>query len=127
MTSGEIQLLDQRPVRLHRRGREAAQAEVPGPVAQGRQLEQPPRQRRVRRPHPDLGRHQAGPAVRVPVQGRRKAAAEHAGKLLGLAPDDVTRARIGDLIARAKRGAPLPDIGTVSSASAWTWTPASPA
>ena len=64
---------------------------------------------------------------RVPVTGgskqvkrygysSRKAAeqaAQHAGKLLDLAPDDATRARIGDLIAAAKRGAPLPAIEDV--------------
>ncbi len=37
-----------------------------------------------------------------------KAAAEHAGKLLGLGPDDATRNKIGDMIAAAKRGTPLP-------------------
>jgi len=37
-----------------------------------------------------------------------KNAAEHIGKLLDLGTDDATRARIGDMIAAAKRGAPLP-------------------
>ncbi len=42
-----------------------------------------------------------------------KAAAEHCGKLLDLAADDATRARIGDLIAAARRGAPLPAVEDV--------------
>lgn len=48
-----------------------------------------------------------------PSRAKAQAAAEHVGKLLGLAPDDITRARIGDLIAAAKRGAPLPAIEDV--------------
>jgi hypothetical protein len=40
-------------------------------------------------------------------------AAEHAGRLLDLAPDEITRAKIGDLIIEAKRGAPLPAVEDV--------------
>jgi integrase len=42
-----------------------------------------------------------------------KAGADHAGKLLDLAPDDMTRAKVGDLIAGTKRGAPLPSAEDV--------------
>jgi hypothetical protein len=42
------------------------------------------------------------------------AAAQHAGKLLGLATDETTRKRIGDMIATAKRGAPLPSAEDVA-------------
>jgi integrase len=42
-----------------------------------------------------------------------EADAGHAGKLLDLAADDLTRARIGDMIAAVKRGAPLPAIEDV--------------
>ena len=48
-----------------------------------------------------------------PSKAAAKAAAEHASALLGLAADEMTRARIGDLIYAARRGAPLPDTGTV--------------
>jgi integrase len=40
-------------------------------------------------------------------------AADHAGKLLDLAADDATRAKIGDLIAGTKRGTPLPSVEDV--------------
>ncbi len=43
-----------------------------------------------------------------PSKSAAGTAAEHAGKLLDLAPDDVTRRRIGDMIAATKRGAALP-------------------
>ena len=43
-----------------------------------------------------------------------EAVAEHAGKLLGLATDETTRKRIGDMIATAKRGAPLPSAEDVA-------------
>jgi len=92
--------------------------------------------RQLRQKCPDLWRKDgswnsrhgsAGFAARIPTSGgtrlvRRggypskaaaKAAAEHAGELLGLAGDDATRAKIGDMIARAKHGATLPDAGTV--------------
>lgn len=42
-----------------------------------------------------------------------KAAAEHVAKLLALAPDDATRAKIGDLIMVAKRGTPLQSVEDV--------------
>jgi integrase len=57
----------------------------------------------------------AGWAVRVPTSGgvklvkrfgyptKSEVAAEHAGKLLGLATDETTRKRVGDMIATAKR------------------------
>jgi integrase len=48
-----------------------------------------------------------------PSKAAASADAEHAGKLLGLAPDDATRARIGDLIAGTKRGAALPAVEDV--------------
>jgi integrase len=41
-------------------------------------------------------------------------AAQHAGKLLGLATDEITRKRIGDMIATAKRGVPLPSAEDVA-------------
>src|SRR5271157_673899 len=41
------------------------------------------------------------------------AAAGHAGRLLDLAPDEATRAKIGDLIVSARRGAPLPAVEDV--------------
>jgi hypothetical protein len=44
-----------------------------------------------------------------PSKAAAETAAKAAGELLDLAADDATRARIGDLIAAAKRGAPLPD------------------
>ena len=43
-----------------------------------------------------------------------EAAAQHAGKLLDLATDETTRKRIGDMIATAKRGAPLPSAEDVA-------------
>jgi hypothetical protein len=63
-----------------------------------------------------------GWAARIPVTGGIKqikrygygstkdaeADAGHAGKLLGLATDDITRARIGDLIASWSRSRPPP-------------------
>jgi integrase len=88
------------------------------------------------------GRHgSAGFACRVPTSsGVRlvkrfgygsKAAAEtaarHVGALLELAGDDTaTRARIGDLIAAAKRGAPLPALADVRRRLALGTDPASP-
>lgn len=75
------------------------------------------------------GRHgSAGWAARVPTSGGVKlvkrfgyatkteaeAAAQHAGKLLDLATDETTRKRIGDMIATAKRGAPLPSTEDVA-------------
>jgi hypothetical protein len=41
-------------------------------------------------------------------------AAQHAGKLLGLATDETTRKRIGDMMVTAKRGAPLPSAEDVA-------------
>ena len=41
------------------------------------------------------------------------AAAEQAGRLLGLAPDEATRAKIGDMVAGTRRGAPLPAVEDV--------------
>jgi hypothetical protein len=69
----------------------------------------------------------AGWAARIPTTEGTKAvkrygyeskknaeqAAQHVGKLLDLAPDEVTRARIGDLITGTKRGAPLPAVEDV--------------
>jgi integrase len=49
-----------------------------------------------------------------PSKKAAETAAGHAGKLLGLGTDDTTRARIGDLIAAAKRGAPLPSVEDVA-------------
>ena len=43
-----------------------------------------------------------------PTKAAADEAGRHEGKLLGLATDDATRKRIGDMIASAKRGAPLP-------------------
>ena len=48
-----------------------------------------------------------------PSQKTAGQAAEHVGRLLDLAPDDATRAQIGDLIVAAKRGAPLPAVEDV--------------
>jgi integrase len=49
-----------------------------------------------------------------PSKAKAEADAGHAGKLLDLAgADEATRARIGDLIAAAKRGAPLPALEDV--------------
>ena len=42
-----------------------------------------------------------------------KAAAEQVGKLLALASDEVTRAKVGDMIAATKRGADLPSAEDV--------------
>jgi integrase len=70
----------------------------------------------------------AGWAARIPTSGGTKLvkrfgyprkteagdAAEHAGKLLALATDDATRQRIGDMIASAKRGSPLPAMEDVA-------------
>ena len=69
----------------------------------------------------------AGFAARIPTSAGTKAvkrygypgkkdadaAAQHAGKLLDLAPDDITRSKIGDLIAATRRGAPLPAVEDV--------------
>ncbi len=70
----------------------------------------------------------AGWAARIPTSGGTKLVkrygypsktaagtdAEHAGKLLDLAgADEVTRAKIGDMIAAAERGAPLPTLEDV--------------
>jgi integrase len=41
-------------------------------------------------------------------------AARHAAKLLGLATDDTTRKRIGDMIAATKNGTPLPSVEDVA-------------
>jgi hypothetical protein len=49
-----------------------------------------------------------------PTKTEAEAAAQHAGKLLGLAIDETTRKRIGDMIATAKRGAPLPSAEDVA-------------
>lgn len=46
-------------------------------------------------------------------KAKAEAAAEQVGKLLDLAPDDITRARIGDLIVAARRGQPLPAVEDV--------------
>ncbi len=43
-----------------------------------------------------------------------EAAAQHVGKLLQLAADDLTRNKIGDMIAAAKRGAKLPTTDEVA-------------
>ncbi|HEX9519659.1 MAG TPA: hypothetical protein VF940_26215 [Streptosporangiaceae bacterium] len=40
-------------------------------------------------------------------------AAEHIGRLLDLAPDEVTRSKVGDAIFAVKRGAPLPAVEDV--------------
>lgn len=69
----------------------------------------------------------AGFACRIPTSGGTKLLkrfgyaskadaktdAERVGKLLDLAADDATRARIGDLIAGSKRGAELPAVEDV--------------
>jgi integrase len=68
-----------------------------------------------------------GWAARIPTSGGTKAVkrygydskaaasadAGHVSRLLDLAPDDVTRARIGDLITGTRRGAPLPAVEDV--------------
>lgn len=71
----------------------------------------------------------SGWAARIPTSGGTKLVkrygypsktaagtdVEHAGKLLDLAgADDATRAKVGDLIAAAKRGAPLPAVEDVA-------------
>ena len=48
-----------------------------------------------------------------PSKAEAKGAAETAGRLLDLGRDDATRAAIGDMIAGAKRGAPLPAVEDV--------------
>jgi hypothetical protein len=69
----------------------------------------------------------AGYACRIPTSGgtrlvkrfgyaskaEAKAAAEIVGRMLDLGTDDATRTRIGDMIASAKRGAPLPALEDV--------------
>jgi integrase len=69
----------------------------------------------------------AGFACRIPTSGgtklvkrfgyaskaEAKAAAEIVGRMLDLGTDDATRARIGDMIVSAKRGAPLPALEDV--------------
>jgi integrase len=69
----------------------------------------------------------AGWAARIPVSGgtrlvkrytykskaEAEAAAKHVGKLLDLAADDLTRARIGDLVVTVKRNADLPAVEDV--------------
>ena len=47
---------------------------------------------------------------RYPTKAAAQEAAEHVGELLGLA---TARNRIGDVIATAKRGAPLPSVEDV--------------
>ena len=68
-----------------------------------------------------------GWAARIPTSGGTKpvkrygypsrkdavAAAEQAGRLLDLAPDEVTRRKIGDLIVSARLGAALPALKDV--------------
>ena len=76
-------------------------------------MEQPPRLDGLGCAHPDDQRHQGGEAVRVRQQGQGQGSAEQVGKLLDLAPDDVTRRKSGDLIAAAKRGAPLAAVEDV--------------
>ena len=53
-----------------------------------------------------------GIAVLGPSLQCRKAA-EHVGRLLDLAPDDATRAKIGDAISAVKRGGTLPALEDV--------------
>jgi integrase len=55
-----------------------------------------------------------------------EAGAEHAGKLLDLATDDVTRAKVGDLIAATKRGQALPAVADVSRRLGLGQDPGSP-
>ena len=69
----------------------------------------------------------AGWAARIPASGGTRlvkrygydskadaeAAARNVGKLLDLAPDDATRARIGDLIVSVRRNAALPAVEDV--------------
>ena len=77
-------------------------------------MERPPRQRRVGLPHPDQRTGPAGQAVRLPEQGRGEAAADARQRAARTCrTDDATRARIGDMIAAAKRGAPLPAVEDV--------------
>ena len=87
---------------------------MPAAVPQGRQLEQP--------------HGSAGLIIRcLPTsEGSRRyrrfgyrsitaarADGDHCGQLLGLAADDVTRRKIGDLIAAATGGTPLPAVEDV--------------
>jgi hypothetical protein len=59
--------------------------------------------------HPGQQRREAGQEIRLHQHGRASAAAGDVRELLGLAgADQATRNRIGDMIAAAKRGAPLP-------------------
>jgi len=55
-----------------------------------------------------------------------EAAAGHAGKLLDLATDDVTRAKIGDLIAGTRRGQALPTVADVARRLGLGQDPGSP-
>jgi hypothetical protein len=48
-----------------------------------------------------------------PSKTEAKDAAEHVGKLVDLAPDEVTKRKIGDLVLGTKRGAPLPTVEDV--------------
>ena len=48
-----------------------------------------------------------------PSRKDAQAAAEHVGRLLDLGPDEMTRAKIGDLITGTKRGTPLPAVEDV--------------
>jgi hypothetical protein len=82
----------------------------------------------------------AGWAARIPTSGGTKAlkrygypsksAAEQAAKAVGalidLTADDATRARIGDMIASAKRGAELPGKAVVARRLGLNLDPASP-
>jgi hypothetical protein len=82
----------------------------------------------------------AGFAARIPTSAGTKAvkrygygskaaateAAKAVGKLLDLAADDATRARIGDMIISAKRGAPLPAAEDVRRRLGLGLDPASP-
>ena len=54
-----------------------------------------------------------------------RADGDHCGQLLALAADDVTRRKIGDLIAAATGGTPLPAVEDVRRGWASVWTPAS--
>jgi hypothetical protein len=60
------------------------------------------------RPHTMTSFHRAAPS-----KAEAAAAAKAVGALLDLAADDATRAKIGDMIAVARRGQPLPPIEDV--------------
>ncbi|HEX2317400.1 MAG TPA: site-specific integrase [Streptosporangiaceae bacterium] len=101
------EVLDSLTVRVRPRLRQA--------VPRGRELELPPRIGGVRLPQPFRYGYPPAEALGVHLEAGAKAAAEHVGELLSLAPDVVTRARIGGLIASARRGAMLKIGGEVTT------------